>query len=287
MSSNNKSIFESRKFKEAMKFVYGFGGAIVILGAMFKITHWPGATEMLVAGLTTEALIFIISSFEPLHEEPDWGKVYPQLRHEHEVSEEMETAMEEATYQQNVQAGALMGMRLDDTALDKLSVGIQAIAKQAESLANITALAGSVDRFSQILDQASNNIEKISSSAVGFSGKFEDAINVDFRSLAENIQVLSQTIHEVNTIYHHQAEGINQDYNVATLTSERFQEVVNTLDQVAHNAMEYKIKMQELASNIDRINGVYQQVLAQVESELPEERLSVFTRLFNFFTGRK
>ena len=60
-------------FKTVMKFVYGWGGAIVIVGAMFKIQHWPGATIMLIGGLGIEAVIFILSAFEPLHEEIDWS----------------------------------------------------------------------------------------------------------------------------------------------------------------------------------------------------------------------
>src|SRR5690554_2335275 len=59
--------------------LYGIGAAIVIMGALFKIMHYPGAEIMLVFGLTTEALIFFFSSFEPLHQEPNWELVYPEL----------------------------------------------------------------------------------------------------------------------------------------------------------------------------------------------------------------
>ena len=59
--------------------MYGIGAAIVIIGAMFKINHYPGASEMLVVGLSTEAIIFFFSAFEPPHEDPDWSLVYPEL----------------------------------------------------------------------------------------------------------------------------------------------------------------------------------------------------------------
>jgi len=38
--------------------LYGIGASVVILGALFKITHWPGATIMLSAGMITESIIF-------------------------------------------------------------------------------------------------------------------------------------------------------------------------------------------------------------------------------------
>ena len=46
-----------------MKYVYGWGAAVVIVGALFKILHWPGANIMLIVGLLTEAFIFFISVF--------------------------------------------------------------------------------------------------------------------------------------------------------------------------------------------------------------------------------
>ena len=46
-------------FTTIMPKVYGFGAAIVILGAMFKILDWQGANWMIGIGLSTEALIFI------------------------------------------------------------------------------------------------------------------------------------------------------------------------------------------------------------------------------------
>ena len=51
--------------------LYGIGAAVVIIGAMFKIQHWPFASLLLVVGLSTEAVIFFFSAFEPLHEIPD------------------------------------------------------------------------------------------------------------------------------------------------------------------------------------------------------------------------
>merc|ERR1712023_442489 len=66
-------------FKTIMKYVYGYGGALVIVGAMFKIQHWLGAGVMLIAGLGVGAVIFMLSAHEPLHEEVDWSLAYPEL----------------------------------------------------------------------------------------------------------------------------------------------------------------------------------------------------------------
>ena len=79
MKINIEEIVTSKKWKNFMKYLYGWGAAVVILGALFKILHLPGASFMLMLGMGTETVIFFFSAFEPIHEELDWTLVYPEL----------------------------------------------------------------------------------------------------------------------------------------------------------------------------------------------------------------
>jgi gliding motility-associated protein GldL len=65
--------------KKVMNFAYGMGAAVVIIGALFKIQHWQGASAMLIIGLGVEAFIFALSAFDPVDKELDWSLVYPEL----------------------------------------------------------------------------------------------------------------------------------------------------------------------------------------------------------------
>ncbi|MGD9977245.1 MAG: gliding motility protein GldL [Bacteroidales bacterium] len=79
MKINIEEIVTSKKWKSFMKYLYGWGASVVILGALFKILHLKGAGPMLLLGMGTEAIIFFFSAFEPIHEELDWTLVYPEL----------------------------------------------------------------------------------------------------------------------------------------------------------------------------------------------------------------
>ena len=74
---------QSRKSKKIMNMVYGLGAAIVIIGALFKIQHISigplTGGVMLTVGLIVEAIVFAISAFEPVDDDLDWSKVYPEL----------------------------------------------------------------------------------------------------------------------------------------------------------------------------------------------------------------
>src|SRR5512133_2427429 len=72
-------LVQSSGWKNFISKLYGLGASVVIIGALFKIQHWPLAGIMLTIGLLTEAVIFFFSAFEPLHEEIDWSLVYPEL----------------------------------------------------------------------------------------------------------------------------------------------------------------------------------------------------------------
>ena len=73
------SFIKSKGFKYFKNLVIGVGAAIVLLGALFKLESWEGASEMLIIGLTTEAIIFLFLGL--IGPEPDyyWHKLYPGL----------------------------------------------------------------------------------------------------------------------------------------------------------------------------------------------------------------
>ena len=57
------NLVRSKVYKTFMGYLYGWGASVVIVGALFKINHWPGAGPMLIAGMGTEAVIFFLSAF--------------------------------------------------------------------------------------------------------------------------------------------------------------------------------------------------------------------------------
>ena len=74
---------QSKSTKKLFNMAYGIGAAIVILGALFKIQHFSigpiSGGIMLTLGMAVEAAVFFVSAFEPVEEDLDWTKVYPEL----------------------------------------------------------------------------------------------------------------------------------------------------------------------------------------------------------------
>lgn len=71
--------YESYQGKTIVNIVYSVGAAVVIVGALFKILHLPGARELLMVGMLTEAFLFTIGALDKPHPEFHWDNVFPQL----------------------------------------------------------------------------------------------------------------------------------------------------------------------------------------------------------------
>ena len=72
---------QSKSTKKIFNMAYGIGAAIVIVGALFKIQHWPYGSLILTIGMIVEAIVFFISAFDAVEDDLDWTKVSVSYTH--------------------------------------------------------------------------------------------------------------------------------------------------------------------------------------------------------------
>lgn len=145
-------FFESKKGKNLMSKLYGWGASVVILGAMFKILHWDGADLMLTIGLTTEALIFFISGFEKPHTEYDWSLVYPELAGMSD--DEQKSPVQELD-------NMLVKAKVDSDLIQSLGDGLRKVNKAANGIGSVTDIADSTQEYSKQVTEAAKKLENI------------------------------------------------------------------------------------------------------------------------------
>lgn len=164
--------------KKAMNFAYGMGAAVVIVGALFKLMHWPGASLMLIIGLGTEALIFGLSAFDPVDKELDWSLVYPELaggeakeRNKKEdpkdaqglLSQKLDNLLKEAKIDGELMASLGNSIKNFESAAKGISPaadGIAATKKYSEELSLAAAQMESLNSLYKIqLESANRNAE--------------------------------------------------------------------------------------------------------------------------------
>jgi hypothetical protein len=152
---------QSRKGKVVMGYFYGWGASVVLIGALFKLTHWlPGqaANIMLAVGLSIEALIFFLSSFEAPHMEPDWSLVYPELAEDGE-----RPATERKARNTNATASTQLDemfakANINEQVLERLGAGINKLSENAAQMAEISSAVAATSDYAKAMKKAAEAV---------------------------------------------------------------------------------------------------------------------------------
>ena len=158
-------LVRSNTYKNIMAKLYGWGAAVVIFGALFKILHLPGANIMLIIGMGTEVAIFFFSAFEPLHVEYNWALVYPELAIADENAEptrkERKKEVKGATPTQQLDK-MLEEAKIGPELIESLAVGMKNLGDNAKKLAGVSDAAVATDAFVGNMTQAAGGVGDLS-----------------------------------------------------------------------------------------------------------------------------
>ena len=187
----------SKKFKNGMAKLYGWGASVVILGAMFKLQPWPGAGAMLVTGLTIEAIIFFFSAFEKPHEEPDWSLVYPELGYMKDPQDksskaagtpvqELDNMLEKANVDQALIMRLGDNLRSFNETVEGVSKSVEAVSATGEYSDQMREASRKLAEMNTYYDLQLRTMQNLGNS-VGDSEKFQNEIS----KLGDNLQALN------------------------------------------------------------------------------------------------
>jgi gliding motility-associated protein GldL len=193
-------ITQTHGWKAFMAKLYGWGASVVIIGALFKIMHWPYAGTLLIIGLGTEACIFFFSAFEPLHEELDWTLVYPQLSG---LDEDDELEITKAQTPVSTGDALLKFDQMLDKAgganlFDKLGNGIENLNLKVSEMANISSAAIATNEFTENVKKASGSVNELSN------------------AYKQSVTEVSKSVSGLSEAYKQSAESLN--YSVENLS---------------------------------------------------------------------
>ncbi|MEE0266663.1 MAG: gliding motility protein GldL [Bacteroidales bacterium] len=262
-------IVTSKAYKETTAKLYGMGAAVVIVGALFKINHWPGAGPMLIIGMGIEALIFFASAFEPLHVTYDWSLVYPELAgmedaHGHGAEKEKKDKKKDKKADAQVEVvggvaggttiiGGFSGTQELDKMLADAKIGPELIESLGKGLQNLSTTTAGL-----------NNI----AGAAAASEKF-----------TTNINVASESVVELSSAYKKTADNLNKDLLVSGEYLSSVQEATSAVSTLANIYKEtantlsvgdasYLDELKTMASSLSSINALYEMQIQNSSTQL-------------------
>jgi len=254
----------SDSWKKFMAKLYGIGGAIVIIGALFKLQHYPGSDIMLILGLGTEAIIFFFSAFDPIHKDVDWSLVYPELGEDYEgelstghrgggagvsTTQELDLMLEQA--------------KIGPDLIDSLGKGMTNLAETATNMNKLGDVAGVTDDLVDTMKSANGRVNELSESyeraaesLTGLSVSNEDGSNY-----ADNLRKVNDNLSSLNNVYELQLQNATEQNQVSAQMFENITDLIQNLNESVQDTKRYKENIAELSNNLESLNTVYGNML--------------------------
>lgn len=201
----------SKNTKKLFNMAYGLGASVVIIGALFKLTHFHigflTGNVMLAIGLITEAIIFAISAFEPVDDDLDWSLVYPELTNGQDRDKDRKDARESQSLLSQKLDNMLKDAKLDAGLMQSLGESIQNFKGAAENIAPAIDSISATNKYSEQLSLAAaqmeslNSLYKVQIESSSKQAEVNEQVANNASKLQEQMESLATNLSSLNGVY--------------------------------------------------------------------------------------
>lgn len=262
--SKFQKFLSSKKYKTFMGYLYGWGAAVVMVGAYFKLTHIPGADVMLALGLGVEAVIFFMSAFEPQHMEFAWDNVFVELDENWDGKQKTQFATTGSTGAVSSAEDAMLSkmfdkMNISEETFTKLGKGIDKLAQNAGQMADISNALAATNNYANAMNNATKSISDFSTNYTETNKKLSESLGkLDFSALdANTIKKVAASMQSLNSIYELQLQGAEQTSAASKKLTETMNKYMDNLNASSQNAGQLNNQLTQLSARLTALNNVY------------------------------
>jgi gliding motility-associated protein GldL len=253
-------LTHSRRWRATMGYFYSIGAAIVILGALFKLQHWPAGGMMLTIGMSCESLIFFLSAFEPTVDIPDWAKVYPQLKEDYELEDEYYPTkkIEPVSFESMLEKA-----EISPELLAKVKKGLQDLSYTASGIADISSASLATDVYVKNINSASESMNHFTEINVRAAHSVEKSASELAHSYDHTSQLLSDSSKSMAVSLVDSAKRINDQF---TASGDKLASTYRDLSEAIHrdfvalneNSKSYGSELGKINSSLSSLNSSYE-----------------------------
>lgn len=267
-------LFQTKAYKVIIGFVYGWGATAVIVGALFKIMHFPGAGLILTIGMLVEAAIFFLSAFEPAMEHYDWARVFPVLGKSemewdknNEESVQMPVGMTPGNLplqnmpQTTIAGNIDLGLQTED--LDKLKAGLNKIAETADSFAGIV---GSTPDIAQKINTVSASFDELGQRTQEMSKALQNSVEGISSGYSELNKLLVESAQDLVVRVKENCEKLSGSMGESASSFNVLSKVMEEqCQQLRNNATDYTQQVAGINKNISALNALYEVQISETK----------------------
>ena len=270
-----QSFLSSPKGKKIVGYAYGFGAAIVIIGALFKILHLPGASVVLTLGMGTEAILFALSAFEDPHKEYHWDLVFPQLEggEGSPIMGGAPVAAPAAKSGNSIDDIAQAG-KLSESDVQKLNDGIRKLSETAAQISDVTAAVSASSNYARNMNAASDAIASFAATQSSLKNS-SDSLFASYKTVAESManvasdaegymkemQGITKNLSAINASYEMQVKSISAQAEIVEGVNANLNKIGSAMQAASAQTEQFKDQATKLTQQVSSLNNVYGNML--------------------------
>jgi gliding motility-associated protein GldL len=249
--------------------ITGVGASVVILGALFKIMHWPGAGIMLIVGLGTEAILFFLFAFAPPVADPDWTIVYPELAEvEHGKGFVKESDKPNAKNLTAKLGDMMEGAGINQDAISKLSSGFKNLTETVHGLSDLSNAAAASNEYAGNVKAASKSILEMNKSyatTVEAMSAMASA-STDAKEYHSQIQSITKNLGALNAVYEMELQDANNHLKAMNKFYGNLSSAMEAMADASKDTQQFKQELGKLTTNLTSLNSVYGNMLSAMKA---------------------
>jgi gliding motility-associated protein GldL len=199
--------------------VYGLGAAIVIIGALFKIQHWPYGSLILTIGMIVEAIVFTISAFEKQGSDLDWSLVYPELAGGQVMSgkKKVEAPKDAEGLLSKKLDGLLKDAKIDGELMASLGNSIKNFEGAAKGISPTVDAMTAQKKYGEEMSLAAaqmeslNSLYKVQMESASRQATINEESVVNAEKLKEQMSSLASNLSSLNGVYGGMLTAMNKN----------------------------------------------------------------------------
>lgn len=270
-------FFKTHRGQIVLNFIFAFFAAVVILGALFKIRHWPNADEMITLGLLSEVIVFLVMAFlVPPPEEPHWQRYFPNINVHPDVEKAQTGKFEVTPLVAPGSTGNPALTKLEDMLreaditpanLGRLSDNFKKLGTTVDKMSDISDVVSATGDYTAKTKEAANALTTMKDAYLGAANSVQhlNSAAEGTKQFHEQVQVLTKNLSSLNTIYELELQDTNNHLKVMNQFYSNLVQASQAMEGSVGDAKKAHDQIATLATNLSKLNQVYGNMLSAMQ----------------------
>ena len=266
-------FFKKPQGQVTLNFIFAFFAAVVILGALFKIRHWPAADEMITLGLLSEVVVFLVMAFlVPPPEEPHWQRYFPDINKHPDLEPNFKpTPLTLPGASGNPALTKLEDMLreadITPANLGRLGENFKKFGGTVDKMADITDVVSATGDYTAKTREAATALGTMKDAYLGAAAGIQHFNNAaeGTKQFHEQVQVLTKNLGSLNTIYELELQDTNNHLKAMNQFYSNLVQASQAMEGSVGDAKKAHDQIALLANNLGRLNSIYGNMLSAMQ----------------------